>query len=942
MSLRCAKHHLKVVVWLSLLFLLPFKVSGSATFLFDLSDDLNQPSAVSILPDGHALVLDGLNGRIVLFANDGSPQNSFGKTKDKPLKLPMDLAIANQQIIVADSGNQRLVLFDLNGDHLSSLPLPSDKRPAEPTGLVVLGSDVYWSDRGNHRICRTRIKTGETLQCWGKYGEGEDSFRFPFMITADADEYLHVVDVLNGRIQLFNNRGRAFGAISRFGTLPGTLLRPNGIVMDDQGQLFVSDNHQGHISLFRNRRFVGRLADEVGQSIRFDQPVGLARWQDRLYVVEMGKNRVRVFRLNQLGEDASAQITEQQITEPSRKNCVTCHLSWAPGYMPDQVEHPLIPPVADERMCLSCHHGAVIDSRAALKRGHQHPDLHHLDAGLPLKSVAERKESFAGVMPLIDGNTPYCGSCHTPHAKNEEDTGIHPGHNNAWMRQSNKDGDLCILCHEAHQNSEAVGNALPQKANHPLGIRLQQPPEEGEKGYAKERVLHKGLPATLKQHGGRIAENSEMMCESCHRLHGAKGEPLLLLKRIELCAECHPRQETADKEAARHKGIHPVHEKLEQPITIDGRKVTSVECGSCHYPHGALADTPLLNVNKPEQLCQECHEKQYANGREEAREKGIHPMNVKLEKPVRINNREISEIGCESCHSVHEGRSDTPSLVMEVKAGELCAVCHPRQHAEDKEDARKKGVHPVNMTLDEAVQIGERQIKQLDCLTCHSVHGGKPHTPSLVMQYQAGELCEKCHEAQVKVRDTDHDLRITAPKSQNLLEEQPAHAGLCGSCHSLHRGKDGSSPLYIGAMPPADSKEPSSKRDRICLSCHQEKSVAEKVIVDHYDHPFRDLVLRSDPKVLPLLDEKESNVAFGRIGCITCHDPHRWSPAEAEKKGFSPVQTENKKGTVLNSFLRRVGPKGSFCVDCHGLESAVRWKYFHDKRGRPQQADYIR
>jgi cytochrome c553 len=117
-------------------------------------------------------------------------------------------------------------------------------------------------------------------------------------------------------------------------------------------------------------------------------------------------------------------------------------------------------------------------------------------------------------------------------------------------------------------------------------------------------------------------------------------------------------------------------------------------------------------------------------------------------------------------------------------------------------------------------------------------------------------------------------------------------------------------------------------------------------------------VLRSDPKVMPLVDKQGKINEFGVVACITCHNPHRWAPQDktVPPPNPAPVQpaiqsatvpkdqppAKNLDGNVLNSFLRRKGAKGTFCVSCHGLETRLKYKYYHDKFTRDVGVDYIK
>ena len=195
-------------------------------------------------------------------------QQDFLLGLDAKLKLPMGIAIADGRVYIADSGNHRIAVFDLQGLFINSLVLPVaimahplDVALPEPVSLIVNDGVITWADRRNHQLCRTDIKSGEPLRCWGKRGEAKGEFQFPFQLTIDRDNYLHVVDVLNARVQVFNAQAQHFIDVGRFGLEEGELYRPNGLAFEAEGGLLVSDVYRGTVSIFRRGRFVDFLQD---------------------------------------------------------------------------------------------------------------------------------------------------------------------------------------------------------------------------------------------------------------------------------------------------------------------------------------------------------------------------------------------------------------------------------------------------------------------------------------------------------------------------------------------------------------------------------------------------------------------------------------------------------------------------------------------------------
>ena len=779
---------------------------------------LDQPSDVAIDDIGRAYVLDGANQRVVVYTRNGEQDFIFGN--DQLLTLPMGITIAHGQVFIADSGNHRIAIFSLRGEYLKAISLNA-KLPPEPVSLAVYDDVVIWSDRRNHQVCKTEIASSETLACWGQRGESDGDFQFPFQISIDRDDYIHVVDVLNARVQMFNHRGRYFSEAGRFGLEAGELYRPNGLAFYQGDVLLVSDAYRGSVSLFRAGSYLGLLQDEKHEPLVFKAPVGLTVWSDQLYVVDALKHRVEVFRLRN-SNDTHIAPPQRAVSGASQKNCSVCHLAWAPDYVSNEGFQDNVPPVATERMCYSCHHGVVIDSRLSIGRGEQHPDIHHQRQTEREQHAPDKKyDKLPKVFPLVDSTKNMrgkkqqlsCGSCHTPHTSNiEEAETLYSEHKNPWLRVLNNEGELCQLCHELKVDDVQRKEKKLTGINHPVGFFLKPPPDSQAEGYATSEKLHKGLPKLLSANGASLGQDKEMICQSCHQIHGGKNDAL----------------------------------------------------------------TPL-----------------------------------------------------------------------DYEEGQMCAVCHDRQHAEDEKEARKKGIHPVNIELEEPVKIEGQEIKKVTCLTCHSIHDGEKGTAVLKFNDRDGKLCSYCHEEYDLVVNSDHDLRVTAKKYQNRFKHTPEQAGACGTCHTMHKGNPDIPFLYAGEYQAYEGDEPALARDRACLDCHRKKGSAEKVVVEHFSHPAKDLVLRSDEKIMPLVNAKNEFEEFGAIACVTCHELHRWQPKEAESQVELQNQPEeiepvkNQDGNVLNSFLRRKGAKGTFCIDCHGLETRVKYKYYHDDLVRDQGIDYI-
>ncbi|MEQ1636540.1 MAG: cytochrome c3 family protein [Methylococcales bacterium] len=1028
--------------------------------------DFEQPTAMTIAKDGRMFVVDGGKNRIVVLSPTGAFLSEF-KGESPGLYLPMDIALENNRIAVADSGNKRIVIFDLQGHFIKEIRPEFSKQPKReyvdprPVAVFIQDAVLYWSDQANHQVCYLPLdaEEGRNAECFGKRDETEGNFQYPYQITSDKAGYLHIVDVINARVQVFSKKGQLFSQISRFGVNDNELYRPNGVALDPDDTVYIADNYFGTISLFKGGKFLGKLQDSSGKVVKFNSPAGLYWHGQQLYVVDTPVNTV--YRLNITMQEAKASnAPPKQRVEISQKNCVICHLDWADDPATDAPAGKKdVMAVASSKMCYSCHNGVIMDSRMIINHGFQHPSVDDKEKDkITRKHMNERKDKMPTVFPLTENKEMRCTTCHTPHSSADKHETLHSENKNSWLRVTAHDGDLCERCHESKQKNARELDAKKRGMNHPLAITFDKGDKRDDPAFVKEEKLTKGLPEELKKLSATLDSRKRLICQSCHQVHGGEDNELLTVSKQHggLCVQCHDTKNSKDKKDAHRKGIHPVHEKLKKPVLRKDEKITVVECDSCHKVHSGSTGTALLpnNVKTSDDICEDCHKRQYAKDKKDAHTKGVHPVNFKLKDPVEFRTarkaggttangkdpmlpEKIDEITCSTCHAVHEGSPDSAALVKlpngMKKVDEFCADCHKRQNAKDKDDARKKGVHPVNFKLkeplkfgkekiheitcttchsvhdggspntaalvnkvktteaicedchkrqhagdkdaallkglhpvkgklDDPVKINKEEVKKLGCLSCHSVHKGVKETPALLEPFKNGELCENCHAQKQAVVGTDHDLRNTAKTRKNHYDQLPVESGVCGSCHSMHQHKGTENQtvkkLHLDAVKavgnlqstasvedgkPAKRDVISFKEDQLCLNCHQKEGVAEKKVINHFGHPSKDIILRSDKNVMPLLDSHEKVKEFGAIACITCHDPHAWKPLEKKAKVVLSSNKENIEGTMLNSFLRHKEVKGTFCVECHGLETLPKYKYYHDgKLVRDIGVDYLK
>ncbi|MFH0777466.1 MAG: 6-bladed beta-propeller, partial [Candidatus Eisenbacteria bacterium] len=152
----------------------------------------------------------------------------------------MDIAVDRKgNIYAVDMGNDRVQKFDAAGNFLFSWGVRGDGPGEfnEPRGIAVdRRGDVCVIDTWNHRVQKFSPE-GKFLSAWtspsGLYG--------PRGIAA-GNARVYVADSGNGRIEVFDTKGRHRASWGKRGSSPGEFAEPVGVAVDGRGFVYVLDS----------------------------------------------------------------------------------------------------------------------------------------------------------------------------------------------------------------------------------------------------------------------------------------------------------------------------------------------------------------------------------------------------------------------------------------------------------------------------------------------------------------------------------------------------------------------------------------------------------------------------------------------------------------------------------------------------------------------------
>ena len=640
-----------------------------------------------------------------------------------------------------------------------------------------------------------------------------------------------------------------------------------------------------------------------------------------------------------------------------QRECATCHVMWLSEFQREGAV-PLIDydpkPVVEtgrqdaastDRMCFSCHDGFVLDSRFVwADREHFHPVgvVPSDDIYIP---TADGKEIF----PLNEDGKIYCGTCHSAHGVEWGMERISP----VFLRVENVDSSLCFACHLERGTGTDEGN-------HPVFREIDKLPNLD------------APPQHLHELGAKFGRDGTVICQSCHRVHGARDEKLLMVDNSNsaLCSTCHDDRYVSGMHEAQARHTHPVNivpERAEVPDALLGLGAKlgeggTVICQSCHKPHHAEAGPKILvKRNEDAQLCVQCHAAQAAV--QDTR----HDMRHAAEAGANIRGQTSHEGGvCSACHVPHRGSG--PKMWARELADDAdpmaatCLSCH-----QEGEIAGKKlpgrHTHPVGRPMgginqDSGLPAFDSHGLRTDggegwvsCASCHDPHQWSPDGKTTDPRRGSGDgsssflrkdntrdsaLCTSCHRQQKALLGTPHD-RTRMERHASLPADT---SGVCDTCHKAHQGHG----PRMWAMQAAGDADPVSA---LCLSCHHDEGVAHGKTVGQYTHPVDvplervgirpgangwqaqvDNLFETDkPVALPLFDTSARKaISGGRVSCATCHDVHR----------HQPVAGASGEGR----FLRLpVEGEAKLCRNCHVDKGMVSLSKHNLDISRPDEAE---
>jgi DNA-binding beta-propeller fold protein YncE len=173
------------------------------------------------------------------------------------LKLPLNCAVDDEgNLYVADGLRRQVVVFDSSGNYLSSF---GDADNFKPTDVFIAEGKIWVSNILGNKIEVYDKTTGQKLFKFPEAEKGKEDFLYsPTNLFVSADR-VYVSDMGDFKVKIFEHNGKFLSSVGSNGKNAGQFVRPKGIAVDHESNLYVVDagfentqifNREGKVLMF--------------------------------------------------------------------------------------------------------------------------------------------------------------------------------------------------------------------------------------------------------------------------------------------------------------------------------------------------------------------------------------------------------------------------------------------------------------------------------------------------------------------------------------------------------------------------------------------------------------------------------------------------------------------------------------------------------------------
>lgn len=267
---------------------------------------------------GRVYVADEGAGRVEVYDNAESG-NKYLRSLNVKIGQPIGVWVDNRQrVYVTDQADDSVAFFDNFVDdfdfrrEFGGAGTAIDKMAGPRQVTTDRGNQIFVVERDNVRVQYFKPKGGETVG-YAAFGTGSDGdFMRPEGIVREGDERFYVTndDPNEGRVRVFDKRGKVIRELAGPGRDFGQVSNPRGIVRDQAGRILVVDAGNSRIQIFSSYASGNVLLGAIGfpgsGRGQFNDPQGIAVAPGaNLYVADTANGRVVRMKYDDADDDGA-------------------------------------------------------------------------------------------------------------------------------------------------------------------------------------------------------------------------------------------------------------------------------------------------------------------------------------------------------------------------------------------------------------------------------------------------------------------------------------------------------------------------------------------------------------------------------------------------------------------------------------------------------------
>jgi DNA-binding beta-propeller fold protein YncE len=274
------------------------------------------PYGLAVDSKGKVYVADQKVGAVFIFNTENHDTEMIRNGYEAHFGWINGLAIDDDdRLFVSDGKMRRILIFNTKHEVENQIT----EGLVDPVGLAIDTANrlLYVVDTQQDQVV---VYDADSLKLLRRIGTGGKNhflttpgdFGAPQGVAVDQDGNVYVTDTLNNRVEIFDADGNFISLFGKHGDGPGTFARPKGIAVDGDGHIWVADEMTDRLQVF-NRD--GQLLTYIGLGHgelpgQFKALVGVAiDKQNRVFTAEQFPGRVQMFRYVS-DADATAEKTK--------------------------------------------------------------------------------------------------------------------------------------------------------------------------------------------------------------------------------------------------------------------------------------------------------------------------------------------------------------------------------------------------------------------------------------------------------------------------------------------------------------------------------------------------------------------------------------------------------------------------------------------------------